>query len=196
MSVGDRVTAEQVLECASCLYCQRGMRWLCKRQDIFGFKQVVPGGVAEYMVLPEQSRVHRIPSSVPAAEAVYVEPLSCAVHGVARAGIVSGDTVVVSGCGPIGLGMVASVRAGTERPARVVAIDCVDSRLDVARKCGADVVLNAMKTDVVKAIREISGGNGCDVYLEASGNPASVIQGINACRKAGTFVEFSVFKVR
>ncbi len=80
-------------------------------------------------------------------------------------------------------------------PARLIALDCSDTRLDVARACGADMVMNPLKEDVVSAIRNITGGYGCDVYLEASGNPASVIQGINACRKAANFVEFSVFKV-
>lgn len=90
--------------------------------------------------------------------------------------------------------MVASAKL--QSPARVVALDCNDGRLEIAKLCGADIVLNPRKEDVVKAIRELTDGYGCDAYLEASGNPASVVQGIHACRKAATFVEYSVFKVR
>jgi erythritol/L-threitol dehydrogenase len=97
---------------------------------------------------------------------------------------------VISGAGPIGLGMIAAAKMRS--PQRIIALDCNDLRLDIARDCGADVVLNPLKDNVVARIREMTE-DGCDVYLEASGNPASVIQGVNACRKAATFVSFSVF---
>lgn len=186
------MTAEQVMACNDCLYCRKGLRWLCLPHDIFGFHRNVHGGICEYMVFPSKSIVHKIPSTIPPAEAVYTEPLSCAVHGVERGNIQHGDCVVISGCGPIGLGMVAASKM--QSPARVIALDCSDDRLGIARECGADIVMNPLKEDVVKTIRSITDGYGCDVYLEASGNPASVVQGINACRKAATFVEFSVFK--
>lgn len=191
VEIGDAVTAEQVVACGNCLYCEKGMRWLCAPHHIFGFHTCVHGGLAEYMVFPAHCIVHKIPKSIPPEESVYVEPLSCAVHGVELADIGHDDCVVVSGCGPIGLGMVAAAKMRS--PQRVVAIDCLDYRLDVARECGADIVLNPTKTDVVSQIQKISGGYGCDVYLEAAGNPASVVQGLNACRKAATYVSFSVF---
>lgn len=191
VEIGDRVIAEQVLACRECIYCRRGMRWLCLPHDIFGFKKKVNGGLAEFMIFPALATVYRIPQSVPPQEAVYIEPLSCSINGVERANIAFGDTVVVAGCGPIGLGMVAAAKQ--KSPERVIAIDCVDSRLDIARECGADVLLNASKQDVVGAICEMTE-DGCDVYIEATGNPEGVVQGLAACRKAGTFIEFSVFK--
>lgn len=66
--------------------------------------------------------------------------------------------------------------------------------MDIARKCGADVLLQVGKDDVVRRVQELTDGYGCDVYLEASGSPSSVKQGLAACRKGATFVEFSVFK--
>jgi erythritol/L-threitol dehydrogenase len=97
---------------------------------------------------------------------------------------------VISGAGPIGLGMIAAAKMRS--PQRIIALDCNDLRLDIARDCGADVVLNPLRDNVVARIREMTE-DGCDVYFEASGNPASVVQGVNACRKAATFVSFSVF---
>ncbi len=102
VSIGDQVTCEQVLACNECLYCRKGLRWLCLPHDIFGFHRNVNGGVCEYMVFPANAIVYKIPAHVPPAEAVYTEPLSCAVHGVERGDIQFGDCVVVSGCGPIG----------------------------------------------------------------------------------------------
>jgi threonine dehydrogenase-like Zn-dependent dehydrogenase len=111
---------------------------------------------------------------------------------VERAGITFDDTVVVAGCGPIGLGMVAG--AAARSPARVVALDVSDTKLELARMCGADVALNIGAVDVVPAIREMTGGYGADVYLEGTGHPSAVPQGLNLLRKLGTFVEYSVFQ--
>lgn len=190
-----RVTAEQVVACGECLYCRKGRRWLCAPHDIFGFHTCVPGAMAEYMVLPAKALLHRVPNSLTPKEAVFIEPLSCSVHAVERGNSQPGDTVVVSGCGPIGLGMLAVARARS--PGRLVALDCSDERLALARACGADTALNVatLGTDAaVAAVRALTaGGYGADVYLEASGAGASVAQGLQMVRKAATFVEFSVF---
>lgn len=190
--VGDSVTAEQVVACGQCLYCLKGMRWLCAPHDLFGFHTNVHGGLAEYMVIPAHAIVYKLPRSLQVSEQVYVEPLSCAVHGVERADVQLDDIVVVAGCGPIGLGMIAAAKR--KAPARTVAVDRMESRLEIARECGADVLLRVGRDDVVSSVKEMTNGYGCDVYLEASGNPASVRQGLEVCRKAATFVEFSVFK--
>lgn len=191
-SIGDNVTAEQVVACGQCLYCQRDMRWLCAPHDVFGFHTNVNGGLAEYMIFPARAIVYKLPNSLPPGHQVYIEPLSCAVHGVERADIQLNDVVVIAGCGPIGLGMVATAKR--RGPSRIVAVDCLEDRLGIARECGADVTLQVGKDDIVKTVQEMTGGYGCDVYMEASGNPASVKQGLAACRKGATFVEFSVFK--
>lgn len=135
VGIGDLVTSEQVIACGSCLYCRRGWRWLCAPHVIYGFKQAVSGGVAEYMLFPAHAIVHKLPKGLPSQEAVYIEPLSCAAHGATIAGIELGDTVVASGCGPIGLGFIAFAKRRS--PQRIIAVDCIDSRLELARKCGA-----------------------------------------------------------
>jgi threonine dehydrogenase-like Zn-dependent dehydrogenase len=99
--------------------------------------------------------------------------------------------VVVAGCGPIGLGMVAG--AAAKSPARVIALDVSETRLELAGLCGADRTVNIARTDVVQTIKDLTDGYGADVYLEASGHPAAVPQGLNLLRKRGTFVEYGVF---
>jgi erythritol/L-threitol dehydrogenase len=145
------------------------------------------------MVLAAHGIIHKLPKGLSAQHAVYVEPLSCSAHGAEIAGIMLGDTVVASGCGPIGLGFIAAAKMRS--PQRLIALDVIDSRLELARKCGADVCINVAKEDAVARVREVSdAGQGADVYFEASGSTDSVTQGLRACRKAATFVSFSVFQ--
>jgi threonine dehydrogenase-like Zn-dependent dehydrogenase len=120
--------------------------------------------MARYMVFPREARVHKISRDVPPAHAAFAEPLSCALHAVDRANIHFDDVVVVAGAGPIGLGMVAGSAAKT--PAAVVALDM---------------------------ILELTDGLGADVYLEGTGQPSAVEQGLTLLRKRGRFIEYSVF---
>ena len=100
--------------------------------------------------------------------------------------------VVIAGAGPLGLGMVAAARL--KQPGLLIALDLIDHRLEVAQACGADLTMNPNKVDVVEEVRKLTEGYGCDVYIEATGNPAAVPQGLQMIRKLGTFVEFSVLR--
>jgi erythritol/L-threitol dehydrogenase len=168
ITVGDRVVSEQIVPCWTCRYCLSGDYHMCGPHEIYGFKRRTPGAMAAYMIYPAGALVHKISAALPPAHAAFSEPLSCALHAVERAGITFGDVVVVAGCGPIGLGMVAG--AAAKSPARVVALDVADAKLELARLCGADVTLNIGATDLVAAIREMTGGYGADVYLEGTGS--------------------------
>jgi erythritol/L-threitol dehydrogenase len=135
--------------------------------------------------------VHKVSNDLPPAHAAFAEPLSCALHGVERADIKFNDMVVVAGCGPIGLGMIAGAKA--KGPRLVVALDMSPAKLEVARECGADVTINIATEDPVAKVKELTDGYGADVYLEGSGHPSAVGQGLNLLRKLGTYVEYSVF---
>ena len=101
------------------------------------------------------------------------------------------DTVVLAGAGTLGLGMVQSIRAFF--PCRcLVVLDLMEHRLELARRFGADIVINPKKEDAREKVLALTGGVGCDIYIEATGHPAAVQQGLDLIRKAGTFVEFSV----
>ncbi len=189
--VGERVTAEQILPCGTCAYCRAGLYWLCGPHDVFGFKHYLNGGMAEYIRLPRGSRVHRVPESLSTKQALLIEPYACAMHGVDRAAVTRDDVVVVSGAGTLGLGMIAYLR--TLQPRCLVAVDVQDSRLPIAKALGAHLALNPQRENVQRTLQELSGGLGCDVYIEVAGHPSSVLQGLQWVRKAGRFVEFSVF---
>ena len=189
---GDRVVAEQIVPCGECRYCLRGSYWMCAPHGMFGFKRATPGGMASYMVFPKEALVHKISKSVKPQHAAFAEPLSCALHAVERANIKFADVVVVAGCGPIGLGMIAG--ASAKFPATLIALDLDDRKLEVAKKCGATHTINIGKQDPVQIIRDMTEGYGADIYLEGTGHPAAVLQGLKLLRKLGTFVCYSVFK--
>ena len=191
VAIGDRVIAEQIVPCDHCRFCLNGQYWMCQFGLVFGFQSRVNGGMAKYCLYPPTARVHHVPESLSVGEAAYIEPAACAWHAVDRGGIQPGDTVVVCGVGNIGLCMLQIARLA--HPGTLVALDAKAYRLDLARQFGADLALNVAETDAVAAVRGLTGGYGCDVYVEASGNPAGVGQGLAMIRKLGTFVEFSVF---
>ena len=190
LALGDRAISEQIVPCWSCRYCRRGLYHLCAVHDIYGFRRRTPGGWADYLKFPAGAINHKVPQSLKIEHAALIEPLACSMHAVRRGGIEFGDMVVVAGCGTIGLGIVAYARL--KSPAAVVAVDLSDDRLTRAKHLGATHTLNPRSEDVVQAILDMTEGYGCDVYIEATGAPASVEQGLRAIRKAGTFVEFSV----
>jgi L-iditol 2-dehydrogenase len=192
VAVGERVIAEQIVPCERCRYCRSGKYWMCEVHHIFGFQRVVAdGGMADYMRIPGNARVHRIPDSIGSDDAAIIEPLACAIHTINRADIQLDDVVVIAGAGPIGLMMVQVARLKT--PKALVVIDPVLPRRLLAKKFGADHVIDPTHEDAGALVRSLTGGYGCDVYVEATGSPSGVGQGLDLIRKLGRFVEFSVF---
>jgi erythritol/L-threitol dehydrogenase len=192
LALGDTAISEQIVPCWACRYCRRGQYWMCQQHDIYGFRQKTFGAMAEYMLFPRDALNYKVPATISIEHAVYIEPLACAIHAVERGEIQFEDVVVIAGAGPLGLGMIAAARL--KHPRLLIAVDLDDKRLDVARACGADLGLNPRTADVVEEVRKLTEGYGCDVYIEATGHPAAVEQGLHMIRKLGTFVEFSVMR--
>jgi threonine dehydrogenase-like Zn-dependent dehydrogenase len=188
---GDRVVAEQIVPCGECRYCHSGHYWMCQRHWIFGFKRQTHGGMAKYNLFPANALVHRVPESLSDGEAAYIEPMACAWHAVDRGEIQEGDTVAIAGVGNIGLCMLQIAKL--RNPGRLIALDTKPYRLELARQLGADVTINVAEEDAVARVLDLTDGYGCDVYIEATGHPSGVTQGLQMIRKLGTFVEFSVF---
>ncbi len=192
LALGDMAISEQIVPCGACRYCERGQYWMCQVHDIYGFRRATFGAMAQYMKFPAKALNYKVPESIPAHHAAFVEPLACSIHAVQRGDIELQDVVVIAGAGPLGLGMIAAARA--KSPALLISLDMNDQRLEIARACGADLGLNPSKTDVDDEVRALTEGYGCDVYIEATGHPAAVQQGLQMIRKLGTFVEFSVMR--
>lgn len=189
--IGDRICPEQIVPCGKCMFCKSGRYWMCEKHDLFGFQNNVNGGMAEYVRITKEARPYKVPDDMPIEQALLIEPYSCSKHCVDRAAPTNEDVVVLSGVGTLGLGMVGGLRK--RNPKLLIALDMNDVRLAKAKAFGADMVMNPGKEDVVKKVKELTGGYGCDIYIEASGHPSSVQQGLDMIRKMGRFVEFSVF---
>lgn len=189
--LGDRIIADQIVPCGKCKFCKTGRYWMCQPHATFGFQKENNGGMAEYVRYPKTAVIHKVPKDISLEKALLIEPYGCSKHAVDRAQITVEDVVVISGAGTLGLGMVTY--AHKMNPAKLIVLDMKDERLEKAKEFGADLVMNPGKEDVVKKIQELTDGYGCDIYIEATGHPSSVIQGLQAIRKLGRFVEFSVF---
>lgn len=190
VSLGDRIACEQIVPCWECRYCLMGAYWMCGPHDMFGFKGF-DGAMAEYVLVPTRALTHPVSRDLAPHVAAFAEPLSCAMHAVERGNIKFDDVVVIAGAGPIGLGAIAGTRQ--KNPKLVIALDMSDDKLALAIKAGADLVINITKEDAVAKVKELTDGYGADVYIEATGHPSAVSQGLNILRKLGTYVEYSVF---
>ena len=191
LNIGDRVAPDQIVPCRECRYCNTGHYWMCQPHEIFGFFSNLNGGMAEYVKLPKNSVISKVPNDLPLEAALLIEPYGCAKHCVDRAQIGCDDITVISGAGPLGLGMTTYARL--KNPAKLIVLDMQDGRLEKALEFGADLAWNPGKVDVVSEIMKLTDGYGCDIYIETAGHPSSVVQGMQMIRKLGRFVEFSVF---
>ena len=190
-SLGDRITADQIVPCGECRFCKSGRYWMCQPHSIFGFQNTNNGGMAEYVRYPKTSVISRVPEDMPLDQALLIEPYGCSKHAVDRAQIGNEDVVVISGAGTLGLGMITYARM--KNPSKLISLDMADNRLEKAKEFGADITINPGREDAVQRILDMTDGYGCDIYIEATGHPSSVVQGLKMIRKLGRFVEFSVF---
>ena len=192
VALGDRVTADQINPCGKCRFCQTGKYWMCEVHHIYGFqKDVAEGAMAEYMKFSSTSKVHKISERLSAEEASLIEPMACAIHAVQRAAVEFEDVVVMAGAGTLGLCMIQAIKLKT--PKMLIVIELSETRRALAEKLGADLCIDPAAEDAVKIVKGLTDGYGCDVYMEATGSPAGVTQGLDMIRRLGRFVEFSVF---
>lgn len=176
---GDFVSAEMHVNCGHCRQCRLGQAHICQNLRIIGIDQ--DGAFAEFVRIPA-SNIWKLDASIPEHYGAILDPLGNAVHTV-LAGPVAGQTVLVTGCGPIGLMSIAVAKACGS--SKVFATETNEQRRAMAKRMGADVVLNPAVEDAVKRILSETGGTGVDALLEMSGNPTAIQQGFQALRAGG-----------
>lgn len=183
---GDHVAGETHIPCDNCYFCLTGQRHICLHMKVYGVHS--QGIFSEYTSLPAPCAV-KIPEEIPFPAAAMMEPCGVAVHGLSK-GIVSGKTLAIFGCGPIGLfALQAAIAYGA---ARVFAVDISENRLKMAKSYGATKVFQAGQDPVEKIIMDETKGIGVDMVLEISGSQQAYDQGLKILRKAGTFVIIGV----
>ncbi|MBB6214624.1 threonine 3-dehydrogenase [Anaerosolibacter carboniphilus] len=179
VKLGDIVSAETHVVCGKCELCATGKAHICKDTKILGVD--TDGSFAEYVAIPEENAWINDPS-IPPEYLCVQEPLGNAVHTV-MSGEIIGKSIAVVGCGPIGIMAVAVAKAVSA--SKVIAIEVNEYRLALAKKLGADVVINPMKEDVVKRVLEETDGMGVDVVAEMSGNAVAIQQALEYIKLGG-----------
>ena len=188
LAVGDRVSCESHVVDGTCAACRSGNAHVCENTKILGVD--INGGFAEYVAVPAVN-AWRVPVNVPLEVAAVMEPCGNAVH-TAFAGPLSGCSIAVSGCGPIGLFAIGVARAAGA--ARVIASDVSPYRLELARRMHADHVIDVTRESFAERVLEITGGQGLDGVLEMSGNPRAVREALAALRNGGRLSMLGLFQ--
>lgn len=160
------VTVNPYTACGTCPSCRRGRPNACRNNETLGVQR--DGAMREYMAIPWQKVIPA--EGLTTKQSAIVEPMSVGFHAVSRGQVTDIDTVMVIGCGMVGLGAV--VRASL-RGARVIAADLDDEKLAIAKEMGAAYALNTMSSDFAEKLAEITGGDGPDVVIEAVGSPVT-----------------------
>lgn len=183
---GDRVIVEPNLYCGHCPQCRSGRYNICQELKVFGCQ--TPGALADLFTIPA-GRVHHVPDGMTDLQAVLVEPLATPVHAVAKAGDLTGRTVVVLGAGPIGLfTLIAARHAGAER---IVVTDLQQGKLDRALRLGADAALPADASDLIALAQQALGGPA-DVVFDCVAREQSMAQATDLVAKGGQVVVVGV----
>ena len=183
---GDLVGVESHIVDWTCAQCRAGQMHLCRNLRVFGAH--VDGGFAEYVVVPEANAIES--NGLDPAVVALQEPMGNAVHA-AFVEPIEGRSVAVTGCGPIGLLSVAIAKASGAT--WVVATDVEPYRLEIARRMGADLALDAREPDTVQRIEEATNGDGVEVVLEMSGSRQALDQALEFVTRGGRISLLGIF---
>ncbi|HLO60847.1 MAG TPA: alcohol dehydrogenase catalytic domain-containing protein [Bacteroidales bacterium] len=177
---GDRVAVDPIIWCGHCPACKRHHYPACSTLRLVGID--LDGGFSEYMKVPE-TMLYKVTDNISDQHAALVEVISIGFHACKRAGVQSGDTVVIWGAGKVGQCILQAVR--TKTTGTVIMVDILDERLAMAKKAYPDIfTVNATKTDAIAKIKEITGNEGVDIAFEAVGHTKELPGVINPVRGA------------
>jgi 2-desacetyl-2-hydroxyethyl bacteriochlorophyllide A dehydrogenase len=183
---GDIVAVDPNIACGTCFFCRRGEVNLCGELRALGVD--IDGGMAEFSIVPA-SQLYKIPKTMSVEQAEFIEPLSCAVHGIDRAKVQAGDTVVILGGGTVGLLLLQLARISGA--SRVFVVEPLKWKRDIAARMGADTVIDPGTVNVTEMIMDLTGV-GADVVIECVGRPDTVAMSLELARRGGTVELFGV----
>lgn len=180
VKVGDRVAGYLPIGCGHCEHCRAGYFMLCEGWKCLGFD--VDGGDADYHMLPERNAL-LLPNEISfVAGALLTDMIGTQYHTQKVLGVNAGMSVAVFGMGPMGA---AAVLVASALGARVVAVDILGARLEMATELGAAETVNSGSSDPVDALRKLTGGRGVEVAIDCSGAPPAQNAALDAAAKRG-----------
>ncbi|SEO85989.1 zinc-dependent dehydrogenase [Propionispora vibrioides] len=181
---GENAILAPAIACGTCKDCGRGHSNFCTQANAFGYS--VDGGFAEYIRVPSTAIANgnliKLAPRARLSEYCLAEPLSCVINGQQPLNIKKGDQVLVIGAGPIGAMHVLLAKANG---ANVILADIDSNRLELAGKCGADLLINSKDVDLVGQVKELTNGNGVDVAITACSVPIAQEQALKSVGKGG-----------
>jgi L-iditol 2-dehydrogenase len=185
---GDKVVFMPQVTCGECYPCRHGMYHICDNLKVMGFQT---SGAAQEFFPVKAEMVLKLPETTSLDEAAMIEPVSVAVHALSRAGEISGKKVIVLGAGTIGnlVGQVARASGA----AKVMITDVSEYKVEKARACGFEHVVNPQKEDLGQAILDTFGPDKADIILECVGVQDTITQAVTLARKGSTIVVVGVF---
>ena len=184
--VGDRVTFDSTVYCGKCYYCRRGEINLCDNRRVLGVscdEYRSDGAYAEYVAVP-QHILYPLPENVTFEQAAMTEPLSIAFHAVRRSPVSLNNTALVVGSGMIGLLVIQLLKAAG--CGKIIAVDMVKEKLDMAKKFGADICIKADEVNVAAEVYKQTDNRGADVAFEVVGITPTIQNAIAALKKGGS----------
>ncbi len=193
VKVGDRVLVSCITACGACRYCRDGSYGQCLGGGGWILGHLIDGTQAEKVRVPfADTSTHPIPEGVSDEEILMLADILPTGYevGVLNGRVQPGDVVAVVGAGPIGLSAIMGSKLFS--PSHIVAIDLADTRLAAAERFGADVVINNTDVDAVEVVREMTGGLGADVAIEAVGVPATFELATRLARPGGHIANIGV----
>lgn len=183
---GDRIFVTHHVPCEKCKYCKEGNENVC---DTLKSTNFYPGGFAEYIRIPEinvKKGVLKIPKNISFEEATFIEPLGCVIRGQNKIGIKKGHIVLVLGSGMAGL---LHIQLAKLKGAKVIATDINDFRMKIAKRLGADLVLNA--TDNIPDKLKNFTGKLADRVIVSTGAQQAILQAFECIDKGGKILFFA-----
>lgn len=187
-STGDRVTVMPQLYCGQCRNCKSGRYNICNSLKVIGCQ--APGSMQE-MLAVDADLVLKLPDGIDFDQGAMLEPASVGFHACRRGGGVAGKRVVVLGAGTIGNLVAQAAKAlGAES---VMITDLIESRLDLAKKCGIDFTVNVAKSDLAAEMAKVWDADGADLFIECVGVGAAVENAIQVAGKGRDIVIAGVF---
>ena len=175
------VTVNPYTNCGHCASCRNGRYNACQHNETLGVQR--DGAMREFITLPWQKIIPV--KDVTTRDAALIEPMSVGFHAVDRGEVKDIDTVLVFGCGMVGLGAVARA---VQRGATVIAVDLSEEKLEIARSLGAAYGINSKTENVVERVMEYTDGYGADCVIEAVGSPVTYVTAIDAVSFTGRVV--------
>jgi len=185
---GDKVVFMPQVTCGVCYPCRHGMYHICDSLKVMGFQ--TSGAAQEYFAIKAEM-VLKLPETMSLDEAALIEPVSVAVHALSRAGSVEGLNVVVLGVGTIGSLVAQVARASGAKG--VMITDVSEYKLEKARACSFEHVVNPQKEDLGQAILNAFGPDKADLILECVGVQDTITQAVSNARKGSTIIVVGVF---